>query len=739
MHIIGGEITYEYVSAGTAANTKKYRFTMKIYRDCNSGGANFDDPAAFAIYGGTQSSNLLISSFNVSDFDFQKLIPEPPPCVTKLPEVCVEQATYSFIKDLPTVDGAANYSYYIVYQRCCRNNTISNILAPGDTGATFMVELTAKAMSLNNSSPTYNEFPPIIICNSLPLVFNHAATDADGDQLLYSLCSPLDGGGNILSPDLINSCEGAQPIPPCNPPFNNVTFLSPTYTPSNPMGGNPVVQINAQTGVISGQPLLLGQFVVGVCVQEFRGSDLLSTVKRDFQFNVADCTPDVYADIKKDSIIGIKNYAIISCGPTNLTIINQSQDRAKINSFRWEFDLQNGTIYTNTTDWDATISFPDTGIYVGKLYLNPDNPPGSVFCADTASITIAIFPSINVDFSYAYDTCVGGPTTFTDLSTGDGIIDTWSWNFGVPNGISSDQNPVYLYQIPGNHDVRLTVRDKNECAASRTKIINYFPAPPVLIVEPDKFLGCTPAEIFFNNRSIPVDSTYLVIWDYGDGTRDTGIISPTHAYKEPGIYDVKLQITSPIGCYIEATFQNWIRVSQSPTAGFSCDPDTLLSNINNTVKFIDESQDAFRWYWDFGGLDATTVRNPMYTFQDTGIYRVLQVVTHMEGCKDSLSKIIDIRPEIRWFMPNAFTPNGDGQNDTFYGKGILDGISEFNMTIWNRWGEQIYETTSPTDQWNGRVKNTGGLSPAGVYVYLVTFTDPRGTKLEYRGFAALVK
>jgi gliding motility-associated-like protein len=739
MHIIGGEITYEYVGVGAAPNTKKYKFTMKVYRDCNGGGANFDDPAEFAIYRGTQANNTLLAGFKVSGFVKSKIDPIPPQCVTDLPEVCVEQAIYTFTRDLASLDVTSNTSYFIVYQRCCRNNSISNILNPGDTGATFTVELSAKAMNLNNNSPTYNSFPPIIICNNLPLVFNHAATDLDGDQLVYSFCAPFSGGGNILTVPELNECIGAQPIPPCEPPFENVAFLSPTYTPSNPMGGNPVVRINTSTGLISGQPNMQGQFVVGVCVQEFRNGELLSTVKRDFQFNVTDCTPDVYADIEKDSIIGIKDYAIISCGSTMLTIINKSQDRTKINSFRWEFDLQNGTTYSNTTDWDATISFPDTGVYYGKLYLNTNNSPGSLLCADTASITIGIFPTVNADFAYTYDTCIGGPTIFTDLSTGEGIIDTWDWDFGDPNGFSTEQNPNYTYPIPGKHPVTLRVTDKNDCFAKKTKEINYFPAPPVLIVQPDMFLGCTPAEIFFDNRSVPVDSTYLVIWDYGDGTRDTGIISPTHAYKEPGTYDVTLQITSPIGCYIEATFPNWIRVSQSPTAGFSCDPDTLLSNINNTVKFIDESKDAYRWFWDFGGLDASSLQSPTFTFPDTGMYRVLQVVTHPQGCKDTLSKIIDIRPEVRWFMPNAFTPNGDGQNDGFYGKGLLDGVSDFNMTIWNRWGELIFETNSPTEQWNGRVKNAGGMSPAGVYVYLVTFTDPRGKKLEYRGFATLVK
>lgn len=730
MHIIGGEITYECLGE-IAPGTKRYRFTMKIYRDGLGGGAQFDNPANIAIYRGSYTANGLFQSFAVpltKSEDLSAIIPE---CIDDIPPNRVQQADYVFVRDLPTL---TDESYFIVYQRCCRNTTIRNLVNPGDQGATYFVELSPKAMEFCNNSPTFNQFPPIIICNNFPLVFDHSATDPEGDLLTYSFTSPLNGGGPILQSPGLFSCEGAQPTPPCAPPFDNVLFGVPTYSPANPMGGNPQIGINPTTGLITGIPNVLGQFVVGVRVQEYRNGVLLSEIRRDFQFNVADCTPEVFADIKEDSLVGIQKFVVRSCGSNTVTFQNQSVQQSNIDAFRWEFDLK-GVPYVEASQWNPTITFPDTGTYFGKLYLNPGQQ-----CNDTAEITVNIFPAINAHFEYDYDTCVAGPVIFTDKSYGDGGINRWQWDFGVPTGASTLQNPEYQYEYPGQHPVTLSVWDKNRCRDDSTAIIAWYPAPPVIIIDPDKFLGCSPADIFFNNLSKPIDSTYFIVWDYGDGQRDTGIISPTHRYTEPGFYDISIAITSPLGCFITDTFPRWIRISPSPTAAFMCDPDSALSQFNNVVQFIDQSTGAHRWNWQFGKYKTSVEQNPPpVTFPDTGQVKITLVVTHPQGCKDSTSKVLDFRPEIRWFMPNAFTPNGDGQNDGFLGKGVLEGATEFSMSIWNRWGEQVFETTDPNEAWNGRVMNTGGMSPAGVYVYLVTFTGPRGERQEYRGYATLVK
>lgn len=729
-HIIGGEITYRYLGT-TPAGANRYQFTMKIYRDCFGGGAGFDNPAEMAIYRGTYTNNSLLEAFRIFSPTITRLTPVPPPCVSQLPNVCVEEGVYVFERTLPVL---LNESYFVVYQRCCRNQTIKNIVMPGDVGATYMVELTPAAQQLNNSSPTFNNFPPIIICGNIPLTFDHSATDPEGDIITYSFCAPFQGGGPLLSPQsALFSCNGAVPTPPCGPPFNQVPFVVPNYSATNPMGGNPQVAINSQNGLITGTPTELGQFVVGVCIQEFRGATLLSTIRRDFQFNVAECTPTVLARIQSDSIVGPKRFVLNSCGNNTITFQNQSLQQSSITNWEWRFNLKTSTFVDNT-NWNATVTFPDTGAYQGVLYLNPGKP-----CADTANIQVNIFPEIKADFAFDYDTCVAGPVTFTDLSTGDGGINRWAWNFGVPNGSSDLQNPQFLYPIPGNHPVNLRVFDQNNCTSNITKVVNWFPVPPLIILQPSKYIGCIPAEIFFNNLSTPIDQTYDITWDFGDGQTTRGIISPTHTYDKPGLYTVRVGITSPIGCFTADTFTNLIRVEPSPVADFIYSPDTELSNFNNTIKFTDKSIDADRWNWQFDRFGTTTQQNPSFTFPDTGVLAVTLIVTHPQGCKDSLTKYLDFVPEIRWFMPNAFTPNGDGQNDGFFGKGYLEGVTNFSMTIWNRWGEMVFETTSPTEEWNGRKMNTGGMSPEGVYVYLVSFTGPRGQKQEFKGFATLLR
>ena len=106
---------------------------------------------------------------------------------------------------------------------------------------------------------------------------------------------------------------------------------------------------------------------------------------------------------------------------------------------------------------------------------------------------------------------------------------------------------------------------------------------------------------------------------------------------------------------------------------------------------------------------------------------------------DTIIQIVDVIPEIRYFLPNAFTPNFDSVNDGFKGSGVLDGATNFRLTIWNRWGEMIFETGDPDEAWNGQRFNSGRDSPNGVYVVVVTFTGPRGEDYELTGFATLIR
>ena len=115
------------------------------------------------------------------------------------------------------------------------------------------------------------------------------------------------------------------------------------------------------------------------------------------------------------------------------------------------------------------------------------------------------------------------------------------------------------------------------------------------------------------------------------------------------------------------------------------------------------------------------------------------IVTHPSGCPDTAFKTIDVVPLVTYHMPNAFSPNGDGRNDLFKGVGVLTGMSDFKMTIWNRWGELMFATTDPSEGWNGLKMNNGQEAIVGVYVYQVEYIDPRGDKQALKGYATLLR
>lgn len=716
-HIIGGVITYKCEGGG------KYSFVMKVYRDCSDiSGADFDFQAPIAFFEGdnpTPIQTLLVVYSSIQSID-----PDVnDPCLQIPPNVCVEEGIYLFEYEFPTWPN--DVSYHVVYQRCCRNATVTNIVTPGDVGATFSVEINPASQALCNSSPVFETLPPIVICAGEPLNFDHSATDPEGDQLIYELCEPLIGGGLNFSS---NGCDGVAPNPPCGPPFGTVQFVPP-FSPLNPLGGDPPVTIEPVTGLLTGTPEVMGQFTVGVCVSEFRNGELLTVVRRDLQFNVANCEPLVVADIAADEQVSQDSFVLNLCHGLQTIIENNSFQQNFIDSFFWEFTIDDhlDTIYT----WDADLTFPRPGEYHGSLYLNPGSD-----CGDTAYVFVAVHPETKANFTFDFDTCVAGPVDFTDLSLLGASLISRRWDFG-DGDTDNKPNPLHLFSEPGDQFVKLTVRDENGCEDDTLAIISYTPVPALIIISPTDTVSCPPASIFFDNLSTPIDETYDIAWNFGDSGTGT-LISPTHTYREEGKYDVSVEITSPIGCFVDTLFENLITIEARPKADFVIDPPHP-DNLNPQANFLDRSLNAVHWDWYVDGQLISQEQSPSYTFPDTGFHQVQLVVTHPKKCQDTLAQMVDVEPLVLFRLPNAFTPNNDSVNDFFMGIGVLPGISNFRMQIWDRWGNMVFETKDPGSSWNGLAKTNGQPAQAGVYVYLVSFTGPRGHSFDYHGYATLIR
>ena len=366
------------------------------------------------------------------------------------------------------------------------------------------------------------------------------------------------------------------------------------------------------------------------------------------------------------------------------------------------------------------------------LVLNPGTE-----CSDSANIIVEIFEPPMVDFTFEYDTCVAGPVTYTNMSEGvTSDISEFNWNFG--NGESSDEkDPVFNYTDPGVYFVTLTVTDENGCMNQITQEVTWLPVPPLIVIEPSSFTGCAPVDIFFSNLSTPIDDTYDIVWDFGDGGIGMAI-SPLYTYEVPGEYTINVGITSPIGCYTERVFTNFIKVDSFPEADFYFGPDRI-TNFMPEVNFFDNSIRDYKWEWDFAGQGFSYEENPTFSFPDTGHQIIELIVTTDAGCQDTIRKIVDVIPEVRYFLPNAFTPNDDTVNDEFKGVGYYRGMRNYSFQVWNRWGELVFETKNPDEGWNGRKYNGGGKMPMGVYVCQVNYTSPRGMPQEVQGYITLIK
>ena len=174
-HIIGGEMSYQY------AGNNVYNFTLKVYRDCLNGAAPFDNPANIFVF---NASGDLIDQL-VPALLLDDTIPVTQSCSGMPSDLCAEQGTYQFDVTLPPIAGG----YTLVYQRCCRSGIISNLQAPLEEGMTIMATIPDMTLATGNNSPVFENYPPTAFCLNVPINFDHSATDADGDSLVYELCS----------------------------------------------------------------------------------------------------------------------------------------------------------------------------------------------------------------------------------------------------------------------------------------------------------------------------------------------------------------------------------------------------------------------------------------------------------------------------------------------------------------------------------------------------------------------
>jgi len=275
-----------------------------------------------------------------------------------------------------------------------------------------------------------------------------------------------------------------------------------------------------------------------------------------------------------------------------------------------------------------------------------------------------------------------------------------------------------------------TVTSTAGCKASAIHNFEAYPVPVVSFTN-DSSLTCELPIINFTNTSqYQLGSVFE--WNIDNTIYNS--LNATHQFSGSGSYTVSLTITSPKNCVGEAIRNVNITVFPLPQASFTIAPDQAPL-FNSEVAFGDASANAVSWLWDFGDGDTSTLQNVSHFYADPGKYNAKLYVTNVAGCIDSLAREIFITP---FYIPNAFTPNGDGRNETFFDPGYATNVQSLTMNIYNRWGQLVYTTDNLSKTWDG-IDSKGNLSPQGVYVYALKVTTYSGKHYDYTGSVSLIR
>ena len=618
-HLVGGELTYAHLGGDT------YEVTLTVFRDCgpaNELGTGFDDQ----VYIGMWSGSGAIASSNVVTIPLvQSNVTNVPvvlgnPCGTPPPELCIEQAIYKTTIDLP----ATTYGWDLVWQRCCRNPSISNIQNFGGSdnpGATFVAHIPGDVGIPNafaNSSPTFLELPPVAVCANFEFTWDHSATDADGDQLVYSFCAPVDGGGTEGG----GGFDSPIPNPPAPPPYQEVTYLG-AFSGDYPIASDPAMSIDPVTGVITGTPTAPGQYAIGICVSEYRDGVLLSTTMRDFQFNVTLCDPNI------QSVVAQQTAEQLCIGET-MTLTNNSINGT---SYAWDFGVP-GSTSDISDEFEPTYTWPEPGDYWVTLIVNPGWP-----CADTSEVLYQVWQPLNPEIVVTGFTCDEEEDTYFDFDVTGNLTDDaqWLWTFeGGSPGVANAASPEGVFF--GNADAwEASVNvNNNGCTADAT-LLWEAPSNPAAIVE-DQYQFCTGLTIDFVNLS---ENATSFAWNFGDGFNGglngtSTDINPAYTFPDTGSYVITLTAEAPFTCPDVTTAEVEVQFLLEPTfmppepACFDDHFYELMGTASVDVNTVYE--------WDFGGATTlSTTEGPLVTellYAEPGTYEVSLTasVPGLEGC-----------------------------------------------------------------------------------------------------------
>ncbi|WP_420149782.1 gliding motility-associated C-terminal domain-containing protein [Spirosoma sp.] len=764
-HIIGGDVSMRAV--GTTPGL--FQLQLNQYWDATKTGVgNQDRSVRLLIY--RKQNPVLIESITLLLQETLPLTFDNEACA-KLRQLSFVQAryydTYQFDPGKYTDPGG----YYVIWERCCRNSALTNVDAATAAGVamTFYLEfppMIRSGTTFKNSAPDFRLPNGSYICLNKPFTFSADATDADGDQLRYSLVTPLNG-----------YTTRSNPTSPSDSPRNSYPTIewAAGYSLTNIIPGNPALTINPNTGQLSVTASKEGLFLFTVQCEEFRNGVRIGVVRRDFQLPVVDCSKNT----PPPAVVLANGKAVTEltwCQSQPLTL---AVEKNSIWAYQWQKDGTNlrgstaDTLRVNESGTytvvksQANVCANDTmsqaikvtmmGTLPVKMSLIGSKPycvgdtvtiqaegtpdtqfrwrrngisivgeqrsvlrvsqsgiytvlanSASAVCdgKDSVNVTINARPTVQITAS----ALVFCPDTSVQVVASSSISGSrYSWQLN--NSRLADTTSQVKTKQAGSYQV--TVTSPSGCmATSNSLTLTQYDAPAVLLDSIAPVCGTGSPIVLLNGQ--PAGGTFA-----GAGVQGNQF-DPKIA--GVGLHKLTYTILSDKGCRVTQT--RWANVSAGPKI---TGPANYAIAKGGSVQLLTQSDEAISLYrWEPpGSLSQTDVASPVATPFITTTYQLTAINTN--GCPSSFSTVVEVTEPL--YVPSAFSPNADGVNDSW----VIPNIGSFpkcEVSVYNRWGELVFYSQGYTNPWDGTYRQT--FVQTGVYTYQIR-TGETAQPFTYRG------
>ncbi len=413
-----------------------------------------------------------------------------------------------------------------------------------------------------------------------------------------------------------------------------------------------------------------------------------------------------------------------ACVPFSPRLTNTSLFADK---FEWYVD--GVLVSTDKNPQNIIFNTPDL---VHDIKLIADNQYGCGSNSITKQATT--YPNPTASFTVKQDVSCNGVLDIEITNTSIGAT-TYTWDYGDGSTSYVGNNPKHIYGKAGIFELKLTASN-GFCSAVFSHIIKVADAPKAAFLT-DVKSGCNQLTVVFQNLSVN-STTYL--WDFGDGTFSAEK-NPTHNYnfvKSP--FTVKLTAKGDFGCEDQIVMLNYISVFAPPTATINVSPSRTVKVPDYSFSFKAETEDNIVSYkWDFGDGKTSDKQNINHSYADVGTYKIKLFLTNSSGCVNVIDDEVSVIGVPGYlYLPNAFEP-AHAKPDMKIFKVTATGMSSYNLKVFNKWGQVIWQTNKldqdgvPVEFWDGTMN--GQAAPQGAYYWsadakFINGSDWKGMKYE---------